>query len=326
MYRTLLVITFLFFSFISTNLEGQEKNYTLYHSKIAEAEKLIASENYVEALQIYDAVLNAYDFVFVRDTKIATQLAIYLGKEELAFEFLRRGASAGWEINKIRKNAFLKKMVELPQWKVFEKEYPELHAGYESRINPELRSRVRKMFSKDQKKALGALFRIGSNSQDKYAEKKFAPQSEQHLRELIKILSEYGYPGEKLVGNDYWASTILSHHNSISQAYARKDTIYPFLKPQLTKALERGEVSPFELALIDEWHKSTLAQGPYIGYGILNPPSQSNLKNTNELRTGILLRTVETRNALIDIQDKTQMNFYMPGDGWIDGKIEVIEN
>ncbi len=326
MYRSFSFIIFLFVSVISTTLEAQQDNYRLYHSKIAEAEKLIANEDYDKALTIYDTVLNEYDFVFLRDMKIATQLAFYLGKEDLSFEFLRRGASAGWEINKIRKNAFLKKMVELPQWQVFENEYPELHAGYESSINPELRYRVRKMFSKDQKKALGALFRIGSNSQDKYAENKFAPQSEQQMRELIQIVSEYGYPSEKLVGNDYWASTILSHHNSISQAYVRKDTLYPFLKPELIKALERGEVSPFELALIDEWRRSTLAQGPYVGYGILNPPSQSKLEKTNGLRANLLLRTVETRNALIDVQDKTQMDFYLPGEGWIDGKIEVTQN
>ncbi len=290
------------------------------------AEKLIGSENFHGALKVYNIVFSDFDFVFLRDCKIATQLALFLNNNELSFELLRRGASAGWDMKDIRKTRSLKKLQELPEWQDFENEYPVLYADYESSVNQELRSRVRKMFSKDQKKALGALFRIGSNSQDKYAEKKFAPQSEQQLRELIQIMSEFGYPGEKLVGNDYWASTILSHHNSISQAYARKDTIYPFMKPQLTKALERGEVSPFELALIDEWHKSTLAQGPYVGYGILNPPSQSNLENVNELRDDLHLRTVETRNALIDVQDKTQMDFYLPGKGWIDGKIEVTQN
>ena len=83
---------------------------------------------------------------------------------------------------------------------------------------------------------MGALFRIGSKSQDNYAENKFAPHSEQQISELRDILLEIGYPGEKLIGNDYWVSTILSHHNSISQAYNKKDRLYPELKPQFDRS------------------------------------------------------------------------------------------
>lgn len=107
-------------------------------------------------------------------------------------------------------------MQERPQWQDFEDKYPGLHADYESSLNSKLRTRVKKMFSKDQKKELEALIRLGSNGQD---------------------------------------------------------TIYPSLKPELINVLKRGEVSAFELALIDEWYKSTQAQASYHGYGILYPPS-----------------------------------------------------
>lgn len=43
-------------------------------------------------------------------------------------------------------------------------------------------------------------------------------------------------------------------------------------------------------------------------------------------RSILFLRSVETRNGLIDIQNETQMDFYLPGEGWIDGKIEVVPN
>jgi hypothetical protein len=316
----------IFFSVFIQCLHAQELDYLTYHRQVMSAEKLISSENFIGALKVYNELFSDFDFVFLRDYKIATQLALFLNNNELSFEFLRRGASAGWEMKEIRKTRSLKKLQELPEWQDFENEYPGLYADYESSLNSELRSRVRKMFSKDQKKALGALFRIGSKSQDKYGEEKFAPHSEQQMKQLVEILSEFGYPGEKLIGNDYWASTILSHHNSISQGYASQDTIYPSLKPALEKALKQGEISPFELALIDEWYRSTLAQGPYMGYGILDPPTKSTLQNTNELRAEVFLRSVETRNGLVDIQDKTQMDFYLPGKGWIDGKIEVTPN
>ncbi len=326
MKRIPIILSFLILSMACKLLQSQEFDYSRYHKNSLEAEQLITNENYDDALKIYDKVFNDYTFVFQRDCKIATQLALYQGKEDLAFQYLRQGVSSGWEMKEIKKNDFLKKLQDHPQWQAFENEYHKLYADYESSLNQELRLRLKKMFSKDQKKALGALFRIGSKGQDKYAERKFAPHSEQQMEELIQILSEVGYPGEKLIGNDFWTSTILSHHNSISEAYARQDTIYHFLKPELKKALIRGEVSPYELALIDEWYRSTLGQGSYLGYGILDPPSKSTLQNTNDLRAELFLRSVETRNGLVEIQDKTQMDFYLPGEGWIKGKIEVIPN
>ena len=322
----LTLILFLSLSVCATRVYAQEANYELYHHRIMEAEKLIASENYDQAMELYESVLAEDSYIFRRDCIIAIQIAIHLDQEDIAFEFLRKGVQAGWEIKKIKKNDYLKPLKVLPGWQKFEVDYPKLRQDYEASINEELRDRVKTMYSKDQKKAMGALLRFGSKSQDNYAENKFSPHSEEQMEELRQILAEYGYPGEKLIGNDYWASTILSHHNSISQNYAQKDTLYPSLKSDLSKALLKGEVSPFELALIDEWYRSTLAQGHYIGYGILNPPTESNLTQTNELRAKVFLRTVETRNALVDIQEKTQMNFYLPGEGWIDGKIEVTEN
>ncbi len=324
MPRALMIICFLISAAHDMDVCAQETNYIKYHRQIDLAEEKIARENYDDAIKTYGKVFNDFSFVFVRDCKIAAQLCSYQGQVDLAFEYLRRGALAGWELKDMRKNVLVKRMANLSQWQVFEEEYPQLREEYESSLNLELRARVKKMFSKDQKKAMGALFRIGSKSQDKYAENKFAPQSEQQMKELQEIFLEIGYPGEQLVGNDFWISTIMSHHNSISQEYNKKDSLYPRLKPLLMNALAQGEVSPFELALIDEWHRSTLGQGSYVGYGILDPPSKSALKETNNLRADFFLRSVETRNGLVDIQDKTQMDFYLPGEGWIDGKIEVV--
>ena len=305
-------------------VQAQQNDYNTYHKRILEAEKYTVEHNFDRALEKYDEAFAEAAFVFLRDCKIATQLAAYQAEEDQTFKFLRRGAVAGWELKEIRRNAQLKKFMESSSWSKFEKDYPDLRKQYETSLNQELQARVKKMYSKDQKKAMGALFRIGSGSQDKYAEQKFAPHSEQQIKEFLEILMDSGYPGEKLIGNDYWASTILSHHNSISENYNRNDSLYPEMQPELLRALSRGEVSPFELALIDEWYRSTLGQGSYIGYGILDPPTTANLTQTNALRAKLYLRSVETRNALVDIQEKIGINFELPGQGWIDGKIEVL--
>jgi hypothetical protein len=181
------------------------------------------------------------------------------------------------------------------------------------------------MFARDQWKALGALLRIGDKTQQKYAERKFAPHSETQISELIKILETAGYPGEKLIGNSIWISTILSHHNSISKAYATKDTFYKFLKPRLYEAVRNGQMSPYEYATIDDWQRTVASDRTEPGYGFLNPPTQATLSKTNELRQTIGLRTIETRNKLVDVEQRTGMNFYLPGNTWIQGKIMIKE-
>jgi len=192
-----------------------------------------------------------------------------------------------------------------------------------NRIDESLREKVQLMFKKDQKEALGALFRIGDKAQEKYAIKKFAPHSEAQIKELIIILENQGYPGEQLIGNDYWMSTIIGHHNSITQEYAKKDTLYNFIKPKLIRAIDKGQISPYEFALFDDWQKAVVSDRTEPGYGFLNSPVQSTLLKTDELRQAIGLRPVALRNKLIDVENKTGINFYLPD--WVKGKI-MIEN
>jgi hypothetical protein len=303
-----------FFSFANLNV-NEMQNYETYHLQVIEAEQLIASENYSKALQVYEQLFKEYHFVFLREYQVATQLALYLGDMEKAKEYLKKGMLAGWELKSIKKNKSLSALRSDVNWRSIKKEYPVLHNQYESTLNQKIRGQVKKMYSKDQSKAIKALFKFSSKSQDNYAEKKFAPHSEKQIAEFSAILETYGYPGEQLIGNTTWMSTILSHHNSISTAYCEKDTLYPNLKPKLKDALQNGEISPQELAAIDDWYLSVKYDRTKPTYGILDPPSPSYLSKTNELRKKIYLRSVQLRDSLTDIQKETGMNFYLT-DRW----------
>lgn len=182
---------------------------------------------------------------------------------------------------------------------------------------------VHDMFKRDQKLALKALFKLSSSSQDAYAEKKFAPNSEKQMQALVVILEQVGYPGEKIVGNSIWMSTILSHHNSISQAYSITDSLYIKLRPKLLQALKKGEMSPEEFALVDEWRIATLTDPTEVSYGFLEPPISDQLSSTDSLRTAIGLRSVRLRNQLVELEEKTGLNMYLFGSPWVEGKIEL---
>jgi hypothetical protein len=299
----------------------EEKNYVAYHQSIILAEKMIAEERYGEALEIYDKVFNSYEFIFLKDYRIATQLALYEGRVEVAFDYLRKGINSGWKMKSIKKNDLLKQLRALSEWKSIKDEYPSLRKKYEAGLDPELKKEVKKMFGKDQRKAIGALLKYSSNGQDRYAEQKFAPHSEIQMADLDEILEKYGYPGEKLIGNDIWMSTILSHHNSISTEYNRNDTIYNYLKPKLRMAMKQGDMSPYEYALVDNWFIAVSSDRSVKSYGYIDGLSSEDIPRSNHLRKNIGVRSIETRNRLIDIQEKTGMDFYLQGSPWQNGKI-----
>ena len=296
-------------------------DYTHYHQQIVEVETLVASEKYDNALQIYESLFEQYEFVFLRDYQIATQLALHIGDETKAILFLKKGIESGWEMKAIKQNKFLNKLRKSDEWKSIQEQYPDLHEKYEATLNKPVRKKVKKMFSKDQSKAFAALFTFSSDGQDKYAERKFAPHSEEQLKNLMDVFNQFGYPGEKLIGNDYWMSTILSHHNSISAAYNTKDTLYQSIQPKLWNALKTGEISSFEYVIIDEWYRMTTNQK--LTYGIIQEPLKKDLDKINELRKSAFIRPIAVHNDLVDIETKTGMNFYLDGHPLGAGKIEI---
>lgn len=299
----------------------KNNDYLQYHWQIIEAEKFIANEKFKESLDIYSDVFEFYSFIFLKDYKVAAQIAFYLDKKQKALYYIKEGIASGWELKAIKKNKFLAPLQDESEWKTIENNYNKLRSYYLARIDQPTRDHVQKMFKKDQKKAMGALFRIGNKSQEKYGTNKFAPHSEIQMESLVEILKNKGYPGEKLIGNDYWMSTIISHHNSISKEYNRKDTLYQSIKPALLQAIERGQMSPYEYAMVDDWQKAVASDRTETGYGFLNPPHQLTLSKTNELRQKIGLRTIALRNKLVDVEKTTGMDFHLPD--WVEGHIEV---
>ena len=303
--------------------KAKNKDYVHYYKQATKAESLIVSEKFMAALLIYEELFSQYDFIFLREYQVATQLSVYLKDKERVIKYLEHGISSGWQLKAIKSHKNLMDLLNAKDWKRLKGRYKLLRKSYEAKLNHELRKQVKKMFSKDQWKAFGALFKFSSDKQDKYAENKFAPHSEQQLKQAAEIFDNYAYPGEKLIGNNYWMSTILSHHNSISKAYAEKDQWYPNIKSSLKHFIKKGEMSPYEYALIDEWYLSTKSIKNEAYYGIITPPNKTELQKVNKLRAAIYLRPIEIRNGLVEIEQKTAMDFYLPGEPWIKGKIEI---
>lgn len=301
----------------------QTPAYLAYHRQVSEAEELIGNREYEAALYRYQQLFVNYNFIFLHEYQMATQLALLLDQKDSALQYLKAGIRAGWSWKSIRKNDFIRDHLDQPELKRLKQDFRLLHEQYESHIDQSVKKEVHNMFSRDQWLAFGALFTFSSKRQDRYAEHKFAPQSDRSVHRLGELMDSIGYPGEQLIGNNIWAYTILSHHNSISRQYVLQDTLYRELQPGLMEALQEGEISPFEFAMIDEWYRAVKSDRTLTGYGYLNPPRAATLQETNALRKAAGLRSVEVRNRLVDVGRDTGMDPYLPGSGWVKGKIEV---
>jgi hypothetical protein len=175
--------------FISSK-STEKKDYLNYHSKIIECEQLIVDGKSNAAIQMFDSLFIRYDFLFLRDIKVATELSAYEKDYKSSLKFLRLGIKTGWTLKSINKSDNLKSLKEHSEWVKIVSEYDSLHKIFLSRLNFQVKEQVHEMFKKDQKKALGALFRIGQKAQNKYTEKKFAPHSEKQLDLLDSILKQ----------------------------------------------------------------------------------------------------------------------------------------
>ena len=305
--------------------ERDTSSYTAYHQTIVQAEELIADQHYEAALGLYQQVIGSKNFIFLREYKLATQLALQVGQTQEAFTYLKKGIASGWAMKSIKKNEFLRKLQRFPEWKDVDNQYDSLRGVYLKRIDLENRAVVKKLFATDQRKALGALFRFTSKGQERYAEKRFAPHSAKQLARLNAIIDTYGYPGEKLIGNSYWAAVILSHHNSISKNHTLTDTLYANIRPKLLKAIQLGQMSPHEFAMIETWYSSIKSGQKAYGYlsDVLTKTEQA---EADRLRHEIGLCSVETTNRLLDREQQTGLNVYLPlRSAFYARKITVIE-
>jgi hypothetical protein len=321
--KSFLLTLFFLPSFFNYSNAQQSKDYREYNAAILKIEKSIIGENYRKALDEIESISNSYDFVFLRDYKIATQLAVYLKDFENAFKYLKLGISDGWTLNEIKKDKFLKPLTSMGQWNRIINEYDSLRSEYENGINQDIREMVQIMYKKDQKFALKYLFKIGQKAKEKYGERKGIPHTLRQMAKLKEIMAKQGYPGERIIGEGLWMTVILAHHNSVSKKFVVNDTLYPSLRPKLLEAISKGEMSPYNFAIIEDWNIAIKSDRQDIGYGYLDLPTKEEILKTNELRRNLNIRSIETRNSLVDIQEKTGMNFYLVGQPWVEGKIDV---
>lgn len=308
-------------AFVIQFIHGQD--YTIYHQQVLKAQHFITEGRIDEALEIYQGLFQEYTFVFRNEYQVAAQLAHFLERDELTFDFLERGILAGWTWKGIRKNDFFDDMHEDERWKTLQSQYDSLYLVHLNSLKSEIVEEMQAMFKSDQRMAMKGLFTFSSKAQDRYATKRYSPKSEKWMTRISEITEDYGLPGERLVGKSIWLSVLISHHNSISADYNRQDRQYPEIRQKLLRAIREGELSPYDFAVIDEWYEMVKSEWTAVGYGLIKRPNFESLEEIDSNRAEIGIRSIRLTNALVDIENETGMDFSLDQYSWHKGKIDL---
>ncbi|GAB3794863.1 hypothetical protein GCM10028819_09860 [Spirosoma humi] len=292
--------------------EPSQLDYPSYHRAIVEAERLVSQKAYETALGSYQYSFATYRTGFLKDYKIAAQLAFYLGKTSQGFSLLQQAIAHGWELKDIKKMSFYDKISAQTEWKTITNQYATSRETYLQGIHLDVRKVVHQLFRKDQRKAFRALFLFTTKARDRYGKRVFAPHSERQVQQLNKIMATYGYPGEKLIGNSYWASVILSHHNSMYGDYVKTDTLYPQMRSRLLQAVDLGQMSPREFARVDDWYQVIKSEGNDNGYGYIRQvETKSEQEQADQRRAQVGISSLEVVRKLLAIERETGLTFYL---------------
>jgi hypothetical protein len=285
-------------------------NYDVYHQSVQVIERHLAHKEFERAVSDYKVLFKSYDFIFLRDLKVASQVAAMTHHHELAKIWLQMAANQGWRKKHVKKHKALHPLLKSIKWP--------------DRQNPSNESYtfIDSLFRLDQKMALRAFIRIREKSRQRFYETKFHSHSIMQVEALLEWLQSNDWPGEQITGNDYMISTIVSHHNSISPQISKTDTLFESLP--LDEALHQGLISPFHYALMYEWRCAVICEYQESCYGYIGSIKDTeHLEKVNLNRAQIGLRSIELRNQLVDLQNETGIELYLPGHSWQNGKIEI---
>jgi hypothetical protein len=257
-----------------------------------------------ESLGIYRFLTDTHDHVFLRDIKVAAQLSAYLNNTDNLFHFLEKGMKKGWTSKEIMKIRIFKKFKNDNRWETLKASKDQFRKEFESSINMQLRTEIKEMLNEDQKRAIRVALTPIKKWRTRYTNRKFVPHNRAQVRRINQIIDQYGYPGEKIIGDKSWATVIISHNEH--------DTIYNQLRPKLYTAFARGELSAIDLAIIETWRIVVDTDRKEMGFIIWGDEiTKSESIKGDSLRQSIGLRSIELNNKLIQTEQELDMKFYL---------------
>jgi hypothetical protein len=172
--------------FISILSKSQNSNYFIYHIYINKAETFFFLDNNVDsALHYYDKAFDEFDFIFVKDALIASQIAYFSNREYK--KYLVRGFDYGLKFNHLEAVKLFEPVIdEIKNDKYLQSEYKKRRLKYINGLDLEYRKLV-------YEKSIQEQFDKSKSNFDEIITK-------QNTEYWMQMTKEKGFPANKIIG------------------------------------------------------------------------------------------------------------------------------
>ncbi len=253
--------------FLSLQKIAAKDNYLNYHREIIEAENKAFKGCVSCSLQKYREVFYKYKKPFARDCFIAAQIATLIPDNfSTISEFLGFGFNNGLNLTAVYNNSALRNYMSKIDFKELDSIYSINRNAYIKSLNYPLRTRVLKMLKEDDDDKVLL-------NKNKITAEQYVNVLEDNIREIQKLITQNGFPGEHLIGivdpelDSPQHSGKWNYLSTITERiFFHHGCGYQLLSNELLTALLDGELHPKEYAIIYEWSFEELSSSYLCHY------------------------------------------------------------
>lgn len=235
-------------------------NYIDYHKQIIIAEQFFLYNNSKAALKKYKQIFDEWEQPFAKDCYIAAQLACMAKDTSNATYFFKKCFENGVEWNTLLASRAVSMLFaeDVSYKRHVASFFDEYYKKYTERIDTVYNAIIYNMYKHEY--GLRAIAEHSRNDHDKFA--RWMQVEDSNMYELVDIIREKGFPGEKRIGMCYYNQLDNNRDRSLTRIFLSCNAAtlffhhrcgYELLKEQLMQAVKDGELHPREYGLIYEW-------------------------------------------------------------------------
>lgn len=194
-----LLFILLFVTGRSLALAPLKQDYIFYNQKITEVSILVFRGDERLALQKFDSLFNAFDYIFAKDAYMGTQLAAKLGRDTLGFRYLSYCIIHGVPLALIRQDSLIHRLcgADPGRWQKTFKEYTNMRALYVKRINTPFRKTIDSLYRLDQSLTVKLNASILLRP---YYWLAWNRRNKKDVDAILRMIGQCGYTGEQTAG------------------------------------------------------------------------------------------------------------------------------